>query len=331
MGTLFDVEHRIDTLDDHPIQQRSYTIPTPRIERTYRIVREMVWARRPGIVFYAIPQSGKTTCAEAIEDLIQEEFPQIYVVNILVQRTKKENEKWVPKLILSAMGHAASPRDDPIDLLNNVVAHIRVQLSIRRGNLCVLILDEMQCLNADHYFQLLQLSNALFQHKIRMTTIGFAQPEIHHRYNGFLCRDNRQFIARFLSDLYPFEGCESQSELEKILKFYDQYSEYPEGSRISYTQYFLPQAVEAGLLVEQYAPAIWDTLCKTGTALDGQSIPMVFVTSTVETLLLSSRNKDCASFAFSQQDICDAVKSSGLQGFSGMNQESETRGSSQQS
>lgn len=320
MNKLFDVKQQ----DDHPIQRRDYVIPTPTIEQTYSIVRELVWGRRPGIVFYGLQQTGKTMCTEAISNLIQDEFPRVYVLLVDARRTKKENEKWLAKLLLSSMGHITSARDDPIDLLNNVVTHIRVQQSISQGDLCVLIIDEMHCLNVDHYFQLLDLSNILFRHKLRMTTIGFAQSDILENYTGFICRNNRQFIARFLSDFHPFNGCQDQSELAEILRFYDEQSEYPEDSGISYMQFYLPQAFEAGLRLEQEAPTIWKELEIAGAALDGQSIPMVHVTSTVEELLLANRGDDSTAFSFSEKNILDAVASSGLKRFAGMNKESET-------
>jgi len=77
--SAFNAELRERLLTGHPIRGGEYTLPTPMMQRTYALVRELVWARRTGTVFYASPRMGKTRCALAIRDLLREEFPNVYV------------------------------------------------------------------------------------------------------------------------------------------------------------------------------------------------------------------------------------------------------------
>jgi len=44
----FSSEVRERLLSGHPIRGGEYTLPTPMMQRTYALVRELVWARRTG-------------------------------------------------------------------------------------------------------------------------------------------------------------------------------------------------------------------------------------------------------------------------------------------
>src|SRR3546814_1290838 len=77
---------------------------------------------------------------------------------------------------------------------------------------------------------------------------------------GLMTRRQHQILARFLAEPIPFEGCISVDDFRKILRSYDVNSEYPEGSGLSYTRFFLPKAYQAGFRLTNYSEEIWDAL-----------------------------------------------------------------------
>lgn len=305
-------------LNSHPVLERGYCLPTPMLEYTYRLVRDYVWTKRTGIYFYGTPRLGKSTCAEEIKFLINEEFPQAYVVLVSIVGTMRNSESHMFRQILEAEKHALADRTSPHVLLKNLKTDIIFQVHRRQGKQFVLILDEMHLLTDMDLQQLLVLHNALALEKIKMTTVAFAQPEILHRVTGLMTKNQRQIIGRFLSRPHPFKGCSSLQELLELLKGYDENSEFPENSGWSYTRFFLPEAYENGFRLYKFAASIWEKLCEAAGTKDGDSIPMEHLCLTIEHLLTASRRFDCATFTLSGEDIGNAVDASDLKNFTSL-------------
>lgn len=302
-------------LESHPILEREYTLPTPMMQRTYGIVRERVWARRTGVVFHASPRMGKTRCAMAIKELIMTEFPRTHVTLLSVRNAVRPSGGHMYRLILEAENHALSGRPNTDRLFENAKADILMKTSLKDGSQFVLLIDEMQLLNNTDLQQLVCFHNALDLAKVRMTTISFAQPEIMHRRSALMTTNDRQIIARFLSEPVAFEGCTSMAELRTLLAAYDDASEYPEGSGWSYTRFFFPVAFAHGFRLANHVACIWSALSD-AAGFGSNGMPMEHVCLTIEHLLLALRKHDCASFTISDEDAGLAVEAAQLRTFS---------------
>jgi hypothetical protein len=309
---LSDAE-REALLEYHPIREREYVLPTPMMERTYSIIQERAWARRTGTVFYASPRMGKTKCALSTKDLLQEAFPKSHVTLMSARPITRPADTHIFRLILEAERHALSARAKYDALFDNAVADIEVKTKAKGGAQFVLLIDELQVLNDLDLQQLVCFHNALELRKIKMTTISFAQPEILHRRTALMASHDRQIIARFLSELIPYDGCCSSADLRRILKAYDTASEFPDGSGWSYTRFFLPIAFEHGFLLENYTVPLWSELA--GAAGGNNMLPMEHTCLAIENLLLAMRKHDCANLTLDKDDIEDAVESSQLRSF----------------
>jgi hypothetical protein len=312
----FSSEVREKLLAGHPIRGGEYTLPTPMMQRTYALVRELVWARRTGTVFYASPRMGKTRCALAIRDLLREEFPNVYVTLLSTRPSGRPTTAHMLRLILEAESHALSRRPDADQLFGNAVADIRVKAGRIGAKQYVLLIDEMQLLNDIDLQQLVCFHNQLELQDLRMTAISFAQPEILHRRTSLLANNARQIIGRFLSDTLQFDGCASESDFGNLLRSYDLASEYPEGSGVTYTHFFFPVAFMSGFRLESYRTALWDALRRAAGSVAKQGVPMEHICLTIEDLLLSLRRQDSPDFRLSPEDLDSAVSASKLRSFS---------------
>jgi hypothetical protein len=315
-ANLLGSREREELLEYHPIKEREYILPTPMMERAYGAIRERVWARRTGAVFYAYPRMGKTRCAFAVKSLLEEEFPKCYVTLMSALSTTRPSDSRMFSLLLSAEKHPLAVRKNALSLLESAVADIEVKTKSRGGNQYILIIDEMQCLDEVDLQQLVAFHNALEIQKIRMTTISFAQPQISHRRTALLATDDRQIIARFLSELMVYDGCADADELKQILRAFDENSEFPEGSGWTYTRFFVPLAFANGFRLATYSSRLWRELSKAVEPSGGSAIPMEHTCIAIENLLLSLRLQDCAALVIGDSDIYDAVESSNLKSFS---------------
>lgn len=305
-------------LEQHPILEKNYRIPTPVLLRTYALIRERVWMKRTGIYLFAKPRMGKTTCAEEVHSLLLVEFPKLHVIKVDARRTLRPSESHMFRLLLEAVDHALSYRVSPTVLFQNVKADIQVKLAARGGTHFVLIIDEMDRLSDVDLEQLLAINNALRREKISMTTIAFAQPEIKDKVTGLMTRGQHQLLARFLAEPIPFEGCSSARDLHEILNSYDVASEYPENSGISYTNFFVPQAFQTGFRLTDCSSRIWKVLFNSLGSHTHNGVPMEHVCLTIEHLLLALRLEDCPELQVSNENITDAVTGSNLSVFSGL-------------
>jgi hypothetical protein len=312
----FGAEKREEMLANHPIRGGDYTLPTPMMQRTYALVRELVWARRTGTVFYASPRMGKTRCALAVRDLLREEFPNVYVTLLSTRPSTRPSTSHMLRLILEAESHVLSRRPDADLLFGNAIADIRVKAARIGAKQYVLLIDEMHLLNDVDLQQLVCFHNQLELQDLRMTAISFAQPEILHRRTSLLANNARQIIARFLSDTLQFDGCACEGDFGKLLRSYDCASEYPEGSGITYTQFFFPTAFEAGFRLENYRRSMWEALQRAAGSIAEHGVPMEHICLTIEDLLLSLRRQDSPNFILSNEEIDAAVTASKLRSFS---------------
>lgn len=302
-------------LEFHPVLEREYILPTPMMERAYSVIRERVWARRTGAVFYASPRMGKTKCAKATKILLEEEFPKVYTTLLTARRISRPTDSHMFRSILEAENHVLSGRRSADTLFDSALGHIEIKTKEKGGKQYVLLIDEMHVLNDTDLQNLVSLHNALELKKIRMTTISFAQPEILHRRSALMASNDRQIIARFMSEPLHYNGCSSSADLRTLLVSFDLNSEFPEGSGWSYTRFFLPIAFSSGFRLASFSSEIWRRLVAAAGTGDTGAIPMEHTCLTIENILLAMRMQDCANLVLDTDDIDAAVHSSQLQSF----------------
>ncbi|MDY7537857.1 AAA family ATPase [Undibacterium sp. 5I1] len=312
----YTLAQRDELLMSHPIRQRTYTIPTIALERTYDLIRDRVWSRRTGVCFYGTSRVGKTVAAEYVEDRLKEEFETTFVSRLSAREAPRpKSNGHMPRLLLDARKHILAGRQKDEDLYRNAVTDTIMEVRRLKGALFVLIVDEMQLLSSHDLQQLLVIQNALAMEKIRSVTVSFAQPEIMERRTAMKATHQMQLIARFLSEPIAYEACTTVEELKVILEVYDVSSEYPINSGWSYTCFFLPQAFSRGFRLASYAPPIWQAVCDAAIHMGGDRVPMEHLSMTIEHILLAGYSNDSPNYILSKIDIELAVQASNLEMF----------------
>lgn len=299
---------------NHPVITKNYLIITPVIRAVYLIIRERVYMRSTGTFMYASPRMGKTTCVKAIKILLEAEFPHIFVMSFIAERRKKLEASMLID-ILQSDKLSVPKRANYKELQTKLLIHIQSKLVMLNGHQFVLMIDEMQNLDDGELTTLATIHNRLETLDIRMTTLGFGQPEILDIRSSLMASNQSFLIARFLCEPIPFVGCASIDALVEILNAYDEELHYPEGSDLNYTRFFIPKAYEAGCRLVTYAKPIWAELTKAAKGLDANTIPMEHLTHTIEALLVMGQERDAPTFKFSTKQINAAVNASNLHNF----------------
>lgn len=316
---IFVLSHaeREKLINHHPIVTRDFVIVTPVIEHAYSLIRERVWMRSTGTFLHASQRVGKSICAQTVETLLKEEYPNITVMSFsATKRGGRATAMYIEMLRAEGLHVPNAPRFDWLE--NKLMTHILTECLKKNSSQFVLIIDEMQNLEESDFYLLLAIHNRLEKQKNKMTTIGFAQPEILELRTAFLVNKSYHLIARFLSEPIPFNGCSTNEDLHAILHAYDEEKHYPEDSGISFTEFFVPIAFENGFKLSDYSNQIWKELKKATAELESRAIPMQHLTSTVAYLLLAARSLDGKDFKLKLTAINEAVERSTLKYFSGL-------------
>jgi hypothetical protein len=302
--------------ESHPVITKNYLVITPVVRKAYALIRDRVYMRTTGTFMYAAPRVGKTTCARATQQLLLAEFPRIHVMRFSAEPSRQQSALLQDILTVDNLSIPKSPRYK--ELQRQLLIHIQSNLAIREGNQFVLIADEMQNLSEDNLVDLATIHNRLETLGIRMTTIGFAQPEIMDRHTALLATNQSFLIARFLSEPIPFSGCTSIEDLSEILNAYDLTLKYPVDCDHTYTRFFLPLAYDNGFRLASNADTIWSKLRIAAKGLSVDSIPMEHLSRTVEFLLVYGAASDSRAFKLEEKTVEDAVEASNLRYFSGL-------------
>lgn len=160
----------------------------------------------------------------------------------------------------------------------------------------VLFVDDAQRLTNIQYDWLMDIYNELESFGITLTTILFGQSELAQKRNVYHTTD-KQIVGRFMIHEKRFYGLRTRDELAYLLSSYDSITEFPEGSKWSYTKFFYPEGFEKGLRFENETNIIWDSIIELRAEYGINKkveIPMHYITSIINYVLLKyGSNEEC--------------------------------------
>ncbi|WP_167399130.1 ATP-binding protein [Ectopseudomonas oleovorans] len=252
---------------------------------------------------YAKPRMGKTTCAVAIKFLLNAEFSNKYVEILSADTTKKST---LCRDLAAELGLHFSLRANVASVVDLLITHIICELDELGGDHFVLIIDEMQALQEPAYNELLLLQNRLGIRGIKLTTVGFSQPEINNERTALMVAGATNLIERFLSEPIVFKGCDGVKWLSKVLRSYDEDLQFPEGE-CTYTEFFFPEAFGAGMRLVQSSELIWETVREVAGKAGSKNLQVEQVFRVIQELLVSMRSRDCAGFRIEKKDIAGVL------------------------
>lgn len=174
-----------------------------------------------------------------------------------------------------------------------------------------LLIDEGQNWGPREYTFLRDLANQLReQDGYILTTIMFGDPRL-DELSSSLREKRKDLWARFVMKPLPFYGIRSIGDLEHFLSEHDSAKrcEYPAGSGISYTEFFLPSAYEGGWRLMNQAQSVWDAFVRAAAKVNREvnDIGMQWIGETVIHFLTTQMANDVPGFVTSAKNWDDAV------------------------
>ncbi|AZD92647.1 MULTISPECIES: ATP-binding protein [Pseudomonas] len=294
----------------HPLVTNQAQIITQQMVRVYQLCLDRVAARRAAVLFEGSSRTGKTCCSEFVAAHMRIQLPTVLVMlHVARSRVARQRQSVLKELCIS---ERILPQARGVDHLQHLLAYIESHVTGRSAPHCVLIVDEIQSWEPNDFHVLADLYNYLHLQGITLTLIGFAQPEIYERRNGLKAVEHYQIIARFFSEIIPFRGCQSVDELATILQACDTGSEFPSGSGVSYTAYFVPQAYAAGFRLVPLAELFWNAFGDSVAGKYIKNLPMQHLRESIACLLLLISPHDSELLEADDKLVNEAVRRSGV-------------------
>jgi hypothetical protein len=221
------------------------------------------------------------------------------------------------KICLALLSMRIPARATPVEL-GAMVAGRLIEMCQNAGTrLIIVFIDEAQRLLPTDFENLVTLDN-------RMTLSGYYLfvAFVHQRdITGFSnetvasCDHPPHVTGRFLIRKHEFTGLRDVEEAAYVLARYDEGTEWPPGSGVSYTQHFAPQAFLNGFRLSQYASRLWAAASNLRTEArlpDEWTWPMKTFEATVVYLLTVIAPRAPQFEGFTDEDLRTALYASGL-------------------
>ena len=313
----YKLPSHIDTA--HPVVQQEYAVYTPPIDEMVTKIGDWIVLQIPGGYIYGASRLGKSRGIKwHVRSVLQDRFDSsipLVVWNHRPDIHTSEANFW-NELLIASKFYFADPCKPP---KKNEGIYLFTQrlVSIARTakrNYVVLLIDEAQDITLREWKWLVGLQNQLDWDGIRLSIFSVGSHQMGYRHEMMAVTGNAHIAARFLVAHARFHGLCSVEELSYVLQGYDTASEWPEGSGITYLQYFAPDNFARGDRLANSSNSIWQALVSLvpGGRNKMLEFPMQHVSHAVENILFRLANGEFWENATSYDSWFQAISETGF-------------------
>lgn len=294
------------SIEEHPITTQEYAVYTPPMDSIIETIGNWIDQRVTGGYIYGPSRFGKSrTVKWYVRAELEARFHgKLPLVVWLRQDTQIMGEAEFWNMLLLAAKYEFI---DPLKPKKKSIArflffeHLRTLACSSGCNYVVLIIDEAQRVSTNELTWLMGVQNKLDDVGIRLTTVQVGSHQLGY-VPDYLSRTGYAHVtARFFAQDAAFHGLRSIEELKFVLGGYDVDSEWPSKSKISFLQFFAPDAFNEGRRLSDHAALLWEAfsqlrppeLKKGKMTRIPFELPMMHVAHTVESILKElAKSKD---------------------------------------
>jgi hypothetical protein len=282
-----EVSH-LQEVQEHPMLTQEYAIYTPPIAEFFDVICEWIDNKVPGGYVYGMSRLGKSRAIRFWMTLLIEEKYQgrVAFFNMHYRQHERPSEGLFLSEILAALENIFATAGNKQAMYKRVISHMCTRAQNLKTNYVLLMIDEAQFMHEQEYQWLCNIHNALDKLGYRFTVISVGSHELTYQHEVFAMADSAYLMARFMVRSQMFHGIRTAAELKYVLNGYDEQSEWPANSKISFTHYFFPRAFKAGFRIDEISEQMWEIFIE--LAPDNikkyLNIPMEHIAKSVEYL-----------------------------------------------
>lgn len=282
----------------HPLMTRAILFPTAPIRDLYLAIRRVVVLRETGCCFTAPSGVGKSCALAVVDTMLRAQMPGLCVLRHDAQNVQVPSIRAFFKHFLHTVRHPEL-RGETYDLRVRLVSWLVDEGRYSGLNLVVLMIDEAQVMTIQDFNFLKDVFNELDKEGVQLITIMMAQdPDFMQVIDRLKHAGRLDLIARFAMRVLPFRPFNSAVDLSEVLDCIDT-AIYPDGSEITWTEFFFPTAFSAGFRLKgelnPFMQAITDNAPKSKPVRFNYPARQVFVA--IRSFMLDNAGADSASMA----------------------------------
>lgn len=308
----------IELLDSHPVVANRAYLPTPPIIRAYWELSEAVAERDPGVSFVAFSRFGKTFGISVLADQLASAFPNVPILCVNASQHSRYVEATFLSELLQGCTRTPAPTSTTKALIlrNKLIRYVWTLAESRGSDRVVLFVDEAQNWGEPELTALRDISNDLaLLAKVLLIVNLFGAPALANLRSALLQAGRTDLIGRFMVQQFEFQGIGSVEDLAATMECYDdvEKSEYPVGSGVSYSAFFMPFAFLDKWRLKHEAALAWECFQKAARPHGGfRQIGMRWVASAIKRFLMEQSEFDRANFRSDEKMWERAIQKSGF-------------------
>ena len=304
--------------DQHPmLELLRPTVATREIESLSNAILVALEASYRGIGVYAYARFGKSQAAEYLR--LHKEWlgrHKAAILSFLSPLADKRTDGSFASTLLTGLKVRTSTKSTPDERMQQLASFLIERCHAAGSKLVIIMVDDANRLKPTDYEHLVTLDNLL-------TAIGyylFIASIFQRDVTGFTNESVTQseypphVHGRFFVRKHEFCGVRTIEDLAYYLSRYDESTEWPAGSGVSFSRHFAPLAFDNGWRLAHEAPRLWAAAEKLREASRLPSTwtwPMKSIEGTVAYLLTNVAPRNPDFNGFSDADIDAALDAAG--------------------
>lgn len=258
-----------------------YTVPFGEQQKAVKIVKDWISASIKVGVICGEHMTGLTSILDSIYLNISEE---IFSCKITATSHINNKSTIIYGDILRALGHSLYDLGSNNEKLDRLIKYIIFKLLQSKWGKMLLIIEESHNLSIQDIKSIIALQEVLCSEGIEMNIImGVSVDQFSQMNNQFSCVEPNftSLLSQYKFEIKPISV---KSELLSILEWYDNISEYPSGSRCSYTNFFFQEAYSNGYKLSMDIDLLFNLFTSAYTSIAKVSfvnIPIGFIKQTI--------------------------------------------------
>lgn len=302
-----------DFIDAHPLIRDAAILATRPLEAFVNELRLWLDNLLPGGAVWGHQRVGKTQAVrfliENSERLLSSPIPTT-PMSVWDPKFSNLSENRFFGEMLHSLGYALPKSGRAAEKRRRTIDFMVQRVYEAKEHRYLLFIDEAQWLAVAQLRYLMDLHNQLKIADVRLVTVLVGQPELMDMKMSLRSARQNHLLGRFMTATHQFHGVMTRADFQRMLRAIDERSEYPIGSGISYTQYFVPRAFSSGWRLLKQADVIWemlDTILRREAVPNFKEYPMQALTALIRWLLQALMEKDTEALVLEPALVEEAI------------------------